>query len=239
MNYIREINAFERRMRRSPLPTTAQLLWYKLMQFANRLHWPECFSIDNDRLILLMNVSSEKTLRAAREVLLEEGYIVFERGAKGRPSSYRIISVDKMERLENGVDFTEEDAEPEDGFMLDKEDIASYFGYTETLGLELKKITKQLYETYLPTERPTEQDERRVFLHIKSQEQGPGGEWVMTFPQAAKELLAYAFEEASKAGAVNWNYIEGIYRNLGSRGIKTVDQAYEYEAERDQRKGRW
>lgn len=239
MNYIREINAFERRMRRSPLPTTAQLLWYKLMQFANRLRWPECFSIDNDRLILLMNVSSEKTLRDAREVLLEEGYIVFERGAKGRPSSYRIISVDKMERLENGVDFTEEDAEPEDGFMLDKDDITQYFGYTEALGLELKKITQKLFEAYLPQTKPTEQDERRVFFFIKEQTEDPPGQWTMTFPKESKELLAYAFEQAQAANAVNWNYISGIYRNFRQRGIKTVDQAIDYEVDRDQRKGRW
>lgn len=63
MNYLLEINAFERRMRGHPLPTTAQLLWYKLMQFANRLYWPEWFSIDNDRLTATVNAGSDKTIR--------------------------------------------------------------------------------------------------------------------------------------------------------------------------------
>lgn len=37
MNYLLEINAFERRMRRVPLSRDAQLLWYKLMHLANLL----------------------------------------------------------------------------------------------------------------------------------------------------------------------------------------------------------
>lgn len=77
MNYIREINAFECRMQRQPLPITAQLLWYKLMAFSNRQHWPEWFSVDNERLIAILNASSIKTLRVARTQLEDAGYIQY------------------------------------------------------------------------------------------------------------------------------------------------------------------
>ena len=59
----------------------------------------------------------------------------------------------------------------------------------------------------------------------------------MTFPREKKELLAYAFDQASMAGAVNWNYINGIYKNFYTRGIKTADDAYDFDFERDRRKG--
>lgn len=224
-------------MRRNPLPTTAQLLWYKLMQFSNRLHWPEWFSIDNDRLTEVLNVNTEGTARNARKALITEGYILYEQGVKGKPGRYKLNSVDKMERLEKG-DYADE-SEPEGDFLTEAEDITGYFGYTEALGLELKKITQKLFETYLPQTKPTEQDERRVFYFIKEQTEDPPGQWTMTFPKESKELLAYAFEQAQAANAVNWNYISGIYRNFRQRGIKTVDQAIDYEVDRDQRKGRW
>ena len=44
-----EHRAFANRMRRTPLSMAAQLLWYKLMDLANSLRWPEHFSLDNSR----------------------------------------------------------------------------------------------------------------------------------------------------------------------------------------------
>lgn len=40
-----EHRAFANRMRRTPLSMAAQLLWYKLMDLANSLRWPEHFSL--------------------------------------------------------------------------------------------------------------------------------------------------------------------------------------------------
>ena len=45
-----EHRAFANRMRRTPLSMAAQLLWYKLMDLANSLRWPEHFALDNSRL---------------------------------------------------------------------------------------------------------------------------------------------------------------------------------------------
>lgn len=236
MNYILEINAFERRMKRQPLPTTAQLLWYKLMAFANRLHWPEWFNIDNDRLTEILNVSSEGTARNARDQLINAGYIAYEKGVKGHPGRYKLLSIAEHEYPEAYEEYQEKGREGLADVGWEIDDITKYFGYTEELGLELKRFTGELYEAYLPGTRPTEQDERRVFQRIYQQE-GTGSETVMAFPKERKELLAYAFEQASKANAMNWNYIDGIYRKFHERGIKNVDDAYGYEYERDRRKG--
>jgi len=73
MNYLLEINAFERKMRESPLPIAAQLMWYKLMQFCNGLRWPETFQLDTARLSELMVGSSKHTVIEARRALIEAG----------------------------------------------------------------------------------------------------------------------------------------------------------------------
>lgn len=235
MNYILEINAFERRMKRQPLPPAAQLLWYKLMHFANTLHWPEKFAIDNDRLTLLLGSGSDQTVRKARQQLLDAGLIIYEKGVKGKPGNYKLVSIAAIEH----------DQKQDDGYegladLAEIDDITAYFGYTEALGLEVKRFTVELFEKYLPGVRPNDQDISKVFHYIRENEgEGPGS--VMTFPRERKELLAYAFEQASKTGpqATNWRYIEGIYGKFAQRGIKTVEDAYEDQAQHDRRKGRY
>lgn len=238
MNYIREINAFECRMQRQPLPITAQLLWYKLMAFANRQHWPEWFSVDNERLIAILNASSIKTLRVARTQLEDAGYIQYRKGVKGKPSHYKLNSVEEME---SGGDTTALALEepPESTIPEDfKDDITRYYGYTEQLHLEIKRITQELFEAYLPSQRPTQQDELTVFHFVTSSWSTENGERGMAVDKDKSDLLAYAFDAAQRAGAVNWNYIGGVMRRIRERGIQNIDQAYDYDAERDQRMGR-
>ena len=235
MNYLLEINAFERRMRRAPLSTTAQLLWYKLMQFANGLYWPEKFQVDNVRLLGLLNVTSKNTLIAARKELTDDGLITFSPGVRGKPSIYHLASVAALE----GPDIQPMDEPPEsDAFLYEvKEDITTYFGYTEALGQELQQITETIWAEYHPGQRPTPGDVQQVFEYIYLQEQQEDESWEMNFPEEKKELLAYAFDQARQGGNIAWNYVKGIYKNFGRRGISTVRQAVEYEFERDQRSG--
>lgn len=97
MNYMPELNAFAERMRRNPLSNNAQLLWYKLMDTANRLHWPETFQLDNARIMQMMNVGSRHTAAAARQELVDDGLLEFIAGAKGKPSVYKMLSVAALE----------------------------------------------------------------------------------------------------------------------------------------------
>ena len=41
----------------------AQLLWYKLMDLANSLRWPEYFALDNSRLCAMINTKSRTTTK--------------------------------------------------------------------------------------------------------------------------------------------------------------------------------
>lgn len=237
MNYILEINAFERRMKRQPLPTTAQLLWYKLMAFANRQHWPEWFSVDNDRLTDLLGSGSDKTVRTARQQLMDAGLLIYEKGVKGKPGRYKLPSVASQEYPDAVPEiYPAYDKPGVEGYLED--DITAYFGYTESIGAEVKSVTQELFDTFRPGARATQRDEVEVFHKIVDREGSGPVDTVLSVSEDRKALLVYAFEQASLAGAVNWNYINAIYRNFGARNIKTVDDAYGYDADRDYRLGR-
>ncbi len=224
MNYLREINAFERRMRRAPLSVNAQLLWYKLMQFNNGLMWEPEFRLDNDRLCTMLGRKMSKTVMvAARGELIESGLLIFTPGVKSKPSTYRLVSVDAMEAPELATP-----PEPGDFLYEVREDITTYFGYTEALGRELQKTTETLWAEFLPGKTPTPGDVRDVFFYIMEQNQD-GDAIVMTFPEERKALLGYAFDQARRRGAVNWKFITAILRNLARQGIKTVEEARDYE----------
>lgn len=226
MNFLREILAFERRMRQHPLPMSAQLLWYKLMDLDNRLFWQEWITLDNDKLAELLG-SSNKTARIARDQLVEAGYLQYQRGAKKRPNKYKLSSVLALDALAVTAGQPEPQGIEEYGEI---DDPKRYFGYTDALGQELTKTTEEIISRFWPQHEPDKNDECRVFYYIRDTREDEDGQTVMTFPKEKKALLVYAFEQASMAGKNSWSYITGIYRNFHERGINTVDDAYEWEA---------
>lgn len=236
MNYLLEINAFERKMRESPLPIAAQLMWYKLMQFCNGLRWPETFQLDMARLSELMVGSSKHTVIEARRALIEAGFLEFKPGSKKCPSTYKLISQISVEPVEPEP----LPEEPTDTEFLEVDggsnDIRCYFGFTEDTEAELHKIASLLYQEFLPDKRPSADDERRVFLYCMEQI-GQGADRKIEFPERRKELLAYAFGVARTNGSLNWGYIDGIYRNFHERGIQTVEDAYRYDGLRAKKNG--
>lgn len=236
MNYLLEINAFERKMRESPLPIAAQLMWYKLMQFCNGLRWPETFQLDTARLSELMVGSSKHTVIEARRALIEAGFLEFKPGSKKCPSTYKLMSQISVEPVEPEP----LPEEPTDTEFLEVDggsnDIRCYFGFTEDTEAELHKIASLLYQEFLPDKRPSADDERRVFLYCMEQI-GQGADRKIEFPERRKELLAYAFGVARTNGSLNWGYIDGIYRNFHERGIQTVEDAYRYDGLRAKKNG--
>lgn len=236
MQYITEINAFDRRMARAPLSSNAQLLWYKLMQIANRAMWPTEFQVDNDRLLKLLNVKSLHTLTSARKELQDDGLIVFTPGKKGMPSTYRMISVDELE----GPDLSclESTARADDFLCAVREDITTYFGYTEAVGRELDELTALIWGEFFPGKTPTLNDKRQVFYLTKQQEQREDGSWELTLPEERKEMLAYAFDQARMQDKLFWKYILSIFANWRQRGTMTMEDIDEAEYQREMRKGR-
>lgn len=93
MNYLAEILAFEQWLETHYLPISPQLLWHKLMYLCNRSGWSEWVTVDNLRLMAAMQMTREATLIKARDELIKAGLVEYQKGKKGSPNRYRMVSV--------------------------------------------------------------------------------------------------------------------------------------------------
>lgn len=93
MSYIDLINAFERWLETNYLPISSQLLWYKLISLFNKCGWSEWVTVDNHRLMSIMQIESEKTFIRCRDKLIEAGLFEYRKGKKGSPNQYKINTV--------------------------------------------------------------------------------------------------------------------------------------------------
>lgn len=93
MTYIDLINAFERWLETNYLPISSQLLWYKLISLFNRCGWSEWVTVDNQRLMSIMQIKNEKTFIKCRDNLIEAGLFEYRKGKKGSPNQYKINTV--------------------------------------------------------------------------------------------------------------------------------------------------
>lgn len=105
------------------------------------------------------------------------------------------------------------------------------YGDYPTTGTELQQVkafTAKLFKQYR-RKGACEADIQRVFDFVYYRQELSNGQAIAVFDQQKAALLEYAFEQAAASGSTSWRYIDGIYRNFVERGIKTLEQAKEYE----------
>ena len=93
MTYIDLINAFEKWIETNYLPSLAQLLWYKLIALFNKAGWCEWITVDNYRLMALLDIKREATFISYRDKLINSGLFEYQKGKKGSPNKYKICTV--------------------------------------------------------------------------------------------------------------------------------------------------
>ncbi len=93
MSYIDLIKAFEKWLETNYLPSSSQLLWYKLIYLFNKCGWSEWITVDNRRLMCSMQIESEKTFIRCRDKLIEGKFFEYRKGKKGCPNQYKINTV--------------------------------------------------------------------------------------------------------------------------------------------------
>lgn len=93
MSYIDLIKAFEKWLETNYLPSSSQLLWYKLIALFNKCGWSEWITVDNRRLMCIMQIESEKTFIRCRDKLIEANFFEYKKGKKGSPNQYKINTV--------------------------------------------------------------------------------------------------------------------------------------------------
>jgi len=91
MDYIRQLEAFERRLINCALPVRSQLLWYKLLGMYTKCGFGEWISLGNEELMSVTNIASKATFIAAREELIRGGFIEYHRGNRGSCGHYRMV----------------------------------------------------------------------------------------------------------------------------------------------------
>ena len=104
MNYILEINAFEQWTETHYLPIPSQLLWYKLMSICNKAGWSEWVTVGNQRLMATLQMSREASFIKARDELIKAGLIEYQKGKKGCPNKYRMVSFTFKNEVESVVE---------------------------------------------------------------------------------------------------------------------------------------
>ena len=113
-------------------------------------------------------------------------------------------------------------------------DPSQLFGTDEELLKEVREITGSIFAIF--GGRPaTDADASLVFQQITDYcpAPGDGNTAERSISTNRSQLLFYAFEQAAKAGMHgNWNYIEGVLRNLAQRGITTLGDAEIYDDSR-------
>ena len=92
IDYIKQLNGFERWLESHYLPSAAQLLYYKLLSINNMAGWCEWIQVDNQRVMSRCQMSREATLVENRNKLIDAGLIEFQRGKKGSPNKYKICT---------------------------------------------------------------------------------------------------------------------------------------------------
>ena len=92
IDYIKQLNGFERWLESHYLPSAAPLLYYKLLSINNMAGWCEWIQVDNQRVMSRCQMSREATLVENRNRLIDAGLIEFQRGKKGSPNKYKICT---------------------------------------------------------------------------------------------------------------------------------------------------
>ncbi|WP_082232911.1 DnaD domain protein [Halobacillus massiliensis] len=110
MNYIKEMNAFHDELELNGVSSSAQVLWYLLMQFNNKTGWKQEFSVPTAAILVKSGLPESTFLRARRE-LEEKGYIHFQGGSRTKTPAYEMISqVKESQAAEEPKDRVKEEA---------------------------------------------------------------------------------------------------------------------------------
>ena len=161
------------------------------------------------------------------------------RTALGRPRPFRGYPTLPNQTLPNqtlpsGCAGARGDEERTADYLLERGLLADrWLGATEELLQRSRSLCQSLFRMFC-TRPPAEADFAVFFPLVTRKEKGADGQILRLWDEDKADLLRYAFEQAALSGAGgNWQYIEGVLRQLGSRGIRTRRDAEFYDLKRD------
>lgn len=112
VNYIAELNRFQRFAMDEELSGYAMLLWHTLMGLFNDRgegdEWPESIRVGTRKMLAFFPFSQD-TLERARIELAEAGRIVYTPGTRGERAEYRLILFEAVDRQASTSSVTDHD----------------------------------------------------------------------------------------------------------------------------------
>lgn len=91
MEYIKQLNAYNLKLITEPISPNARSVYMSLMDLNNRLGWVQDFSMSNGRLAEMAGLSVQQLARARQE-LIDNGYIKYQKGQNSKQSGkYKIV----------------------------------------------------------------------------------------------------------------------------------------------------
>lgn len=88
--YFRYLNTFHRWQKTNYMSGNAKLLYYEILGLFNEAKRPESIQLDNYRLMWMVDTRTERVAIAARDKLVECGFIKYKKGHKGSPNEYML-----------------------------------------------------------------------------------------------------------------------------------------------------
>ena len=255
MKYIDYLRSFHRWLESNTLPIHTRVLFFNLLDAFDKAGWPDYVQIDTRRLTLLADCEKDAAYRA-RDKLRDAGFISYEKGKKGSPTSYFLSDSIEAER-ESATESARESARRK----------------TRERERKTTEITTETRETARENEtRTTEKKTRTIapinvdrsinnILSSSSPRDEELGKVITAYldrinPTASQtsleELAGYvrrlgaevclrAIDETLDAGPdkINWHYLRGILRKLSERGVCSLADWEAMEARRDQARRNW
>lgn len=99
----------------------------------------------------------------------------------------------------------------------------------DNLRQQVGVFAAQLFKRYMGRQ-PLLDDEERIAEYVLVPDLG--NKLMPMLDQDHADLLEYAFKVAANNGVRSWNYINGVLDRLEARGIKTLEDAFNYDINR-------
>lgn len=252
-----EINAFYDWQEANPLAASSICLWHALMSIANKAGWPESFSTAISTLESRTRYGRD-TIYSARNQLRQAGRIEFKE-RRGRQSTlYRIIPfVSEYPTQPSTQPPTQVPTQPPTqhptnnrldyiipDYALDGDDLkASELaracaggggngGKPDEEMQQAEALAARLFPHYFG--RPATGHDAGLLLGcICHGERQPDGSFIRRIDSDQVGVVEYAFRIASERGAHNWAFVRQVLSTVARRGLHTLDDCEDYDAQRE------
>lgn len=215
VNYLEQINGFQRWKEVNPLPASAIALWYELLATCNKAGWPEEFTVRN-AVIQASAGLSRKQFDSARQMLIDMGLIRYKKSQ--RVNSAGKYSMNYFPIVQNGQQKGQQEGQQEG------QQTEHRWGNKRDIYINKTKLN-QTNNTPTTTNAREETDERAAEVFSTFEREGFGtlssflvdelNDMVETY---SAEWVIRAMHEAVRSGKRNLKYVSAILRRWKSDG---------------------